>query len=118
MQAEAPAQPPVPTDPRDIDRIGLGWVDGDVERDALVLVDARRRRKSFDLLVQVVRERPRPHPGIGTGLLILQDNRIVGGLRHDRPASTRHDRYQRECEHTAAQTTLGPGLRLRAFEFT
>ena len=55
-QAETAAQSVVPTEAIEIDRVGLGRVDADVKGEAVVLVDAVRRRVPFDLLVDIVAE--------------------------------------------------------------
>src|SRR2546426_1782218 len=70
----------VPAYAVEVDGVGLRRVDGDVERDALVLVDAGRRCVPLDLPGRIVGPQ-RPKPAGGAGLLVLQDNRIVGGER-------------------------------------
>src|SRR6266571_7987559 len=88
MEAKAPALPRVPAHAVEVDRVGLRRVDGDVERDVLVLVDAGRRCVSLDLPGRIVGMQ-RPEPATGAGLLVLQDNRIVGGERRARRGRSR-----------------------------
>src|SRR5438094_668779 len=98
MDAKAPAQPPVPAHAVEVDRVGLRRVDGDVERDALVLLDAGRRCVPLDLPGRVVPPR-RPEPAGGAGLLVLQDNRIVGGERRARRGRSRPDEQAEQGRH-------------------
>ena len=79
VEAQAAAPPAIPTDAVEINGVGLGRVDGDVEREVAALEHAGGRAIPLDLPVHVV---PgfRQLPGRGAGLLILCDDGI--GRRH------------------------------------
>src|SRR2546426_1304476 len=112
MKAKASPHSPVPAYAVEVDRVGLRRVDGDVERDALVLEDAGRRCVRLDLPVRIVPQL-RPKPSAGAGQLVLQNNRIVGGelrARRGRPGEQaeqgrHHDPSQpHRCRSFAAGT--------------
>src|SRR2546423_9540897 len=76
MEAKASAQSAVPANPIEIDRVGLRGVDADIELDALVLADARRRGIALNLAYGVVRRLCPDLPGGRACFLILGDYRI------------------------------------------
>ena len=91
MEAKPAAQPAVPAEAVEIDRVVLRGIHADVERDGLALVDAGRRRVSFDLLTHIVAD-VRPHPAIRAWLLVLENDRIAGLCRD------RHGKKRRKGE--------------------
>ena len=97
VETKATAQPGVPTHAKDINRVRLSRVDRHVEGDALVLLDARRRRISLDLPVRVVGDQPRREPPRRRARqLVLDNDRIVGGEGRDRRG---HDRGCDKGQH-------------------
>src|SRR2546428_9949877 len=127
MKAKASPHSPVPAYAVEVDRVGLRRVDGDVERDALVLIDADRRCVPLDLPGRIVPPL-RPKPVVGAGLLVLQDNRIVGGerrARRDHPGEQadqgrHHDPSQPHRCRSFAAGTVGalPSTMWRSWSWT
>jgi len=86
VETKASAEASIPTHAKEVDRVRLRGVGGDVEGDALVLTDAGRRGVALDLPGRVVgNERPEL-PGGVAGLLVLGDDRIAGRSRRSHQA--------------------------------
>ena len=82
VEAQTTSQASVPAHSINIHRIGLRRVDRYVKADGLVLADTRGGRVALDLAIGVIRRvEPRTLPSAGSGLLILGNDRVIGGLR-------------------------------------
>src|SRR2546423_2263811 len=76
MEAKASAECAVAASPIEIERAGLRGVHADIEGDALVLADARRRGIALDLADGVVCRLCPDLPGGRACFLILRDYRV------------------------------------------
>ena len=91
---QARAQPLVPPEPIDVDRVRLCGVDTHVEGDVLTLVDARGGRIALDLAIGIRRPHTADLPLARPGLLILDHDGIVLGRRRRRRQSDSEQRGQ------------------------
>ena len=106
---EPGALPLIPADSIDVHGEQLGGIHGDIKRDRFTFVHAGRRSVSLDLFVDVassVITRSPKLPLICPRLLVLEDNRVVGGGRSRRGAdrqTTREQQHERKGRHHSAR---------------